>query len=44
MAFTHEEMMANLPPERRDRIKVRASEQLRKIEGMKALRKLAQRS
>jgi hypothetical protein len=43
MAFTHEEMMANLPPERRDRIKVCASEQLRK-EGLKALRKLAQRS
>jgi DNA-binding XRE family transcriptional regulator len=44
MARTHEEMMANLPQERRTRIKARASEQLREIEGLKALRKLAQRS
>jgi DNA-binding XRE family transcriptional regulator len=44
MARTHEEMMAKLPPERRTRIKARASEQLREIEGLKALRKLAQRS
>jgi DNA-binding XRE family transcriptional regulator len=44
MARTHEEMMANLPPERRTRIKARAAEQLREIEGLKALRKLAQRS
>jgi transcriptional regulator with XRE-family HTH domain len=44
MARTHEEMMANLPPERRARIKARAAAQLREIEGLKALRKLAQRS
>jgi hypothetical protein len=44
MARTHEEMMANLPPERRARIKARAAEQLREIVGLKALRKLAQRS
>jgi DNA-binding XRE family transcriptional regulator len=44
MARTHEEMMAKLPPERRTRIKTRAAEQLREIEGLKALRKLAQRS
>jgi transcriptional regulator with XRE-family HTH domain len=44
MARTHEEMMAQLTPERRARIEARAAEQLREIEGLKALRKLAQRS
>lgn len=44
MARTHEEMMAQLAPERRARIEARAAEHLREIEGLKALRKLAQRS
>lgn len=44
MARTHEDIMAALPPERRTRIEARAAEQLREIEGLKALRKLAQRS
>jgi transcriptional regulator with XRE-family HTH domain len=44
MARTHEEMMATLTPERRARIEALAAEQLREIEGLKALRKLAQRS
>ena len=44
MARTHEEMMATLTPERRARIKARADEQMREIEGLKALRKIAQRS
>jgi transcriptional regulator with XRE-family HTH domain len=44
MARTHEEMMASLPPERRARIEARAAAQLREIEGLKALRTLAQRT
>jgi transcriptional regulator with XRE-family HTH domain len=44
MARTHEDLMASLPPERRARIEARAAEQLREIEGLKALRKLARRS
>ena len=44
MARTHEELMAALPSDRRERIKVRAAQQLREIEGLKALRLLAQRS
>lgn len=44
MAQTHEDMMAKLPPERRARIEARAAEQLREIEGLKALRLLARRS
>ena len=36
--------MAALPAERRARIEARATEQLREIEGLKALRNLAQRS
>jgi len=44
MAHTHKEVMAKLTPERRARIEARAAEQLREIEGLKTLRKLAQRS
>jgi DNA-binding XRE family transcriptional regulator len=44
MARTHEEVMASLAPDRRARIEARAAEQLREIEGLKALRKLAERS
>jgi transcriptional regulator with XRE-family HTH domain len=44
MARTHEEIMASLPQERQDRIKARAAEMLREIEGLKALRLLAERS
>jgi transcriptional regulator with XRE-family HTH domain len=44
MARTHEEIMASLPKERQARIKARAAEMLREIEGLKALRLLAERS
>ena len=44
MTRTHEEIMAQLAPERSARIRARAAEQLREIEGLKALRRLAQRS
>jgi len=44
MARTLEDVMAAMPEERRARIEARAAEQLREIEGLKALRKLAQRS
>ena len=44
MPVTHEEIMASLPQERQARIKARAAEMLREIEGLKALRKLAERS
>lgn len=44
MARTYEEMMARLPAERSARIKARADEQLREIDGLKALRKIAQLS
>ena len=44
MARTHEEIMATLMQIRRARIESRAAEQLREIEGLKALRKLAPRS
>jgi transcriptional regulator with XRE-family HTH domain len=44
MPVTHEEIMARLPKERQDRIKARAAELLAEIEGLKALRLLAERS
>lgn len=44
MPITHEDMMARLPKERQARIKARAAELHREVEGLKALRLLAQRS
>ncbi|TPE64460.1 helix-turn-helix domain-containing protein [Sandaracinobacter neustonicus] len=44
MPLTQEQMLARLPTERRDRIKARAAELQREVEGLKALRKLAERS
>lgn len=44
MPQTHEEMMAKLPAERRARIEARAVELQREVEGLKALRLLADRS
>ena len=44
MSRRHEDVMADLPLERRARIEARAAEQLREIEGLKALRQLAARS
>ena len=44
MGRTHEEVMASLPPERQARIRARAAELYREVEGLKALRKLAERS
>lgn len=44
MPITHEEMMARLPKERQERIKARAAELHREVEGLKALRRLARRS
>ena len=44
MTVTHEDIMASLAPERRARIEARAAEELAEIEGLKALRLLAERS
>lgn len=44
MPVTHEELMARLPKDRQERIKARAAELQREVEGLKALRKLAERS
>jgi Helix-turn-helix domain len=44
MAVTHEEMMARLPVDRQQRIKARAAEKQREIDGLKALRKLTDHS
>jgi len=44
MPVTHEDLMARLPKERQERIKARAAELQREVEGLKALRKLAERS
>ena len=44
MPRTHDEIMARLPKERQDRIKARAAELLREVEGLKALRKLTRHS
>ena len=43
MGRTHEEIMASLPKERRERIEANAAEMIREVEGRKALRKLAAR-
>jgi DNA-binding XRE family transcriptional regulator len=44
MAQTHEDMMAKLPKARRARIAARSAELHREVEGLKALRLLADRS
>lgn len=44
MPTTHEDLMARLPKARQARIKARAEELHREVEGLKALRKLAERS
>jgi hypothetical protein len=44
MPRTHEEMMAKLPAERRARIEARSAELHGEVEGLKALRLLADRS
>ncbi len=44
MPVTHDELMARLPKERQARIKARAAELIAEVEGLQALRKLAQRS
>ncbi len=44
MPRTHQEIMAALPEERRKRIEVKSAELHREVEGLKALRQLADRS
>jgi len=44
MPVTHENLMARLPKDRQARIKARAADLHAQIEGLKALRKLAERS
>lgn len=44
MAHTHTEIMAKLPKARQARIKARAADLHREVEGLKALRQLAERS
>ena len=44
MPISHEDMMAALPPDRRNRIEARSSELHREVEGLRALRLLAKRS
>jgi transcriptional regulator with XRE-family HTH domain len=44
MPLTHDEVMARLPKARAERIKAQAAELHREVEGLKALRQLAQRS
>lgn len=44
MGRTREEIMATLPPARRERINARAVELTGEVEGLKALRELAERS
>ena len=44
MPVTHQELMARLPLERQARIKARAAELIAEVEGLRALRQLAQRS
>ena len=41
---SHDEIMAALPPERRRKIEARAAELIAEVEGLQALRKLAERS
>lgn len=44
MPITHQEFVARLPKEEQEQIKVRAAELRREIDGLKALRLLAERS
>ncbi len=44
MGRTHSEIMAALPPERRRKIEARSAELVAEVEGLQALRKLAERS
>jgi DNA-binding XRE family transcriptional regulator len=44
MPRTHEEIMAGLPRQRREAIEARSAELHREVEGLKALRLLAERS
>ena len=44
MPRTHDEIMAALPPARRTRIEARAADILAEVEGLKALRQIAERS
>jgi len=44
MPVTHDDLMARLPKARQARIKARAAELRSEVEGLKALRKLAERS
>ncbi len=44
MGRTHEEIMASLPKARRAKIEARTAELQREVEGLKALRLLAERS
>lgn len=44
MPVTHDEIMARLPKDRQERIRARAAELRAEVEGLKALRKLAERS
>jgi len=44
MARTHDDIMASLPEERRERIKARTAKMHAEVEGLKALRLLADRS
>lgn len=44
MPVTHEDLMARLPQDRQARIRERAAELHREVEGLKALRRLARRS
>ena len=44
MGRTHSDIMAKLPPARRARIEARTAELVAEVEGLAALRKLAERS
>ena len=44
MGRTHSEIMTALPPERRRKIEARSAELIAEVEGLQALRKLAERS
>lgn len=44
MGRTHNEIIAALPPERRRKVEVRTAELVAEVEGLQALRRLAERS
>ncbi len=44
MPVTHDDLMSRLPKARQARVKARAAELRREVDGLKALRKLAERS